>query len=66
MGEAKNKPLKLEFNRRLRLEFHGAKVTSDAGLFVYREFNEMVGLTAAENRDKSLDNGCWRGITRCQ
>ena len=47
MGEAKNKPLKFEF--------HGAKVTSDAGLFVYGEFNEMVGLTAAENRDKSLD-----------
>jgi len=28
MGERKNKPLRLEFNRRLKLEFHGAKVTS--------------------------------------
>ncbi len=45
MGEAKMKPLRLEFNRKLKLEFHGAKVTSDAGLFVYRELDEMLTLT---------------------
>ena len=31
MGEARKDALKLDFDRRLKLEFHGTKVTSDAG-----------------------------------
>ena len=31
MGESSDTPLKLQFDRRLRLEFHGATITSDAG-----------------------------------
>ena len=30
MGEARKDALKLDFDRRLKLEFHGTKVTSDA------------------------------------
>jgi hypothetical protein len=32
MGEKIREALKLRFDKRLRLEFHGARITSDAGL----------------------------------
>ena len=47
MGEARKDTLRLNFDRRLKLEFHGTKVTSDAGLLVYRELDEALALTGA-------------------
>ncbi len=32
MGEAGKDALRLDFDRKLKLEFHGTKMTSDAGL----------------------------------
>ena len=45
MGETKTTDLKVGFDRRIRLEFQGAKVTSDAGLLAVRELDRALGLT---------------------
>ena len=45
MGERKKGPLRVEFDREIKLEFHGAKVSSDGGLLIYRELDEALGLT---------------------
>jgi hypothetical protein len=45
MGESKQGCLRVDFDRGLKLEFHGSKVTSDAGLLPYRELDDAAGLS---------------------
>ena len=52
-GEAKEPPLRPTFDRRIKLEFHGAKITSDGGLLAYRELDGALELTDWRSRRSS-------------
>ena len=45
MGDGDKTPLRLQFNPKVRLEFHGATITSDAGLLPIRELDDALDLT---------------------
>jgi len=45
MGESGRDALKVHFDARVRLEFRGATITSDAGLLACRELDEALGLS---------------------
>jgi hypothetical protein len=45
MGEARQEVLRVGFDRVIKLEFHGARVSSDAGLFPFRDLDEAAQLT---------------------
>jgi hypothetical protein len=44
-GEAQNDTLRVDFDRRVTLQFRGSAVTSDAGLLAYRELDDALGLS---------------------
>jgi hypothetical protein len=62
MNSVKEKPL--IFNKKIKPNFDGGDLTSDSGLFLYKEFDEKIGLSVAiENILNVKDNAKFRHHT---
>jgi hypothetical protein len=65
-GEGRKSPLRVDFGRGLKLEFHGSKITSDGGFLVYRELDDALGLTEVAGdvfQDSRTGKNGWHGMT---
>jgi hypothetical protein len=42
MGDSQNDPLRVDFDRQIKVEFQGSAGPSDAGLLAYRELDDAL------------------------
>ena len=57
-GESKDEALKLDFDRRVMLQFRGSVVTSDAGLLAYRELDDAHAQPAPKVQNVASSMAC--------
>jgi hypothetical protein len=65
-GDARKPQLRVDIDRRLKLEFHGSRITSDAGLLAYRELDDALGPTEVAGglfQDSRTGMNGWHGMT---
>ncbi len=65
-GECRKLPLRVDFDRRLKLEFHGSKITSDGGFLTYRELDDALELTDIAGDvfdDSRIGKNGWHSMT---
>src|ERR1700724_4769512 len=60
-GESTYGALRLDFDRRLMLQFRGSVVTSDAGLLAHREIDDVLGLTTVAGEMLADARTGWNG-----
>ena len=58
MGDRRKQALRVQFDGKLKLEFNGTKITSDAGWLAFRELDEAFRLT---ERGSTLLSDCRHG-----
>ena len=69
-GEEETGPLRLEFDRTVKLTFRGSSISSDAGLLLHRELDDALGLTdlaanlIADPRTGKNGRHCLTGMLR--
>ena len=59
MADRRKRALRVQFDGKFRLEFHGAKITSDAGLLAFRELDEAFSFDG-ERRCRVVRSAPWR------
>ena len=59
-GEADRGALRLDFDRRLLLQFRGSAITSDAGLLTYRGLDDTLRLASSSWSHSFLTEKNWQ------